>query len=115
MTATNFLTLNLPAALPRPIRWGAQETALVVVDMQNGFLKPDGYFDQVGYDLSHAPGTIERVRQSIVAARAAGKSGPPEAWSKKMRSAAIQPARPNFFSSSALLHKIMVGRPCGQV
>ena len=72
MTASHSLTLNLPSALPRPIRWGAHESALVVVDMQNGFLKPNGYFDQVGYDLNHAPGTIERVRQSIVAARAAG-------------------------------------------
>ena len=72
MTASHPLTLNLPSALPRPIRWGAHESALVVVDMQNGFLKPNGYFDQVGYDLNHAPGTIERVRQSIVAARAAG-------------------------------------------
>ena len=65
-------TLDLTTALPRPIRWSTRETALVVVDMQNGFLKPEGYFDQVGYDLSHASGTIERVRQSILAARAAG-------------------------------------------
>ena len=65
-------TLDLTTALPRPIRWSTSETALVVVDMQNGFLKPEGYFDQVGYDLSHASGTIERVRQSILAARAAG-------------------------------------------
>lgn len=72
MTAPNLRTLNLPSALPRPIHWGTHESALVVVDMQNGFLKPNGYFDQVGYDLNHAPGTIERVRQSIVAARAAG-------------------------------------------
>lgn len=64
--------LSLPTALPRAIDWQTRETALIVVDMQNGFLKPGGYFDQVGYDLSHASGTIARVRQSVEAARAAG-------------------------------------------
>ena len=64
-------TLSLPQARPSAIDWQAGETALIVVDMQNGFLKPGGYFDQVGYDLAHAPGTIERVHRTVAAARAA--------------------------------------------
>ena len=64
--------LSLPQARPSAIDWQAGETALIVVDMQNGFLKPGGYFDQVGYDLAHAPGTIERVQRTVAAARAAG-------------------------------------------
>jgi ureidoacrylate peracid hydrolase len=64
--------LSLPGARPGAIDWRADETALVVVDMQNGFLKPGGYFDQVGYDLAHAPGTIARVCRTVAAARAAG-------------------------------------------
>jgi len=64
--------IALPSARPGAIDWSAAETALVVVDMQNGFLKPGGYFDQVGYDLAHAPGTIGRVCRTVTAARAAG-------------------------------------------
>ncbi len=64
-------TLALPDAKPVAIDWRADETALVVVDMQNGFLKPDGYFDQVGYDLSHAQHTIAQVVKTVEAARRA--------------------------------------------
>lgn len=60
------------AARPQPVEWLAEETALVVVDMQNGFLKPGGYFANCGYDLSHAPRTIAAVRTVVDAARAAG-------------------------------------------
>lgn len=66
------MRLDLPQARPAPVAWNAGETALVVVDMQNGFLKPGGYFGQVGYDLAHAPGTIARVQRAVAAARRAG-------------------------------------------
>ena len=59
-------------ARPSSIEWRACETALIVVDMQNGFLKPGGYFHNVGYDLTHAPRTIARVREAVDAAHAAG-------------------------------------------
>lgn len=59
-------------ARPYPVDWSPAETALVTVDMQNGFLKPGGYFDRVGYDLSHAPRVIAGVARSVAAARAAG-------------------------------------------
>lgn len=60
------------AARPHALSWRTDETALIVVDMQNGFLKPGGYFDHVGYDLTHAPQTIAHVVATIAAARAAG-------------------------------------------
>lgn len=60
------------SAKPTPIQWQASETALIVVDMQNGFLKPRGYFDEVGYDLAHAPRTIAAVVRAIDAARSQG-------------------------------------------
>lgn len=72
MTLNASASIHLPSALPRAVNWHACDTALVVVDMQNGFLKPNGYFDQVGYDLSHADQTIEKVRRSVLAAREAG-------------------------------------------
>ena len=60
------------AARPHGVEWNAAETALVVVDMQNGFLKPGGYFDNVGYDLDHAPNTIAQVARAVEIARACG-------------------------------------------
>jgi hypothetical protein len=39
------MRLQLPDARPGRVDWNADETALVVVDMQNGFLMPGGYFD----------------------------------------------------------------------
>lgn len=59
-------------ARPEPVDWAPAETALITVDMQNGFLKPGGYFDRVGYDLSHAPRIIGAVARCIDAAREAG-------------------------------------------
>lgn len=66
------MKLTLPRARPVALDWNAAETALVMVDMQNGFLKPGGYFANVGYDLAHAPGTIARVQRAVQAARGAG-------------------------------------------
>lgn len=63
--------LNI-AARPHALQWNAAETALIVVDMQNGFLKPGGYFANVGYDLDHAPRTIAQVARTVEIARAAG-------------------------------------------
>ncbi len=60
------------ASRPHPIEWTLAESALIVVDMQNGFLKPGGYFDNVGYDLTHSPKTIAMVKKAVDAARAAG-------------------------------------------
>jgi ureidoacrylate peracid hydrolase len=60
------------AARPGALEWHAAETVLIVVDMQNGFLKPGGYFDQVGYDLGHAPSTIASVVRAVALARRAG-------------------------------------------
>jgi ureidoacrylate peracid hydrolase len=65
-------TLAMPDARPGALNWRRDETALVVVDMQNGFLKPGGYFDQVGYDLAHASHTVAQVQRAVHAARAAG-------------------------------------------
>jgi ureidoacrylate peracid hydrolase len=63
--------LSIPAR-PHRLEWNAGETALIVVDMQNGFLKPGGYFDNVGYDLAHAPNTLAQVARSVRIAREGG-------------------------------------------
>ncbi len=47
-------------------------TALLVVDMQNGYLSKGGYLDLIGTDVSPAPKAIAGTLAVIDAARAAG-------------------------------------------
>lgn len=52
-------------------RWNLAEekAALIVVDMQNGFLRPDGFFALGGLDWRRCAATIEPIRRVIAAAR----------------------------------------------
>ncbi len=56
------------------MRWnvGEESSALIVVDMQNGFLRPDGFFAKGGLDWTRCAATIEPTARVIAAARAAG-------------------------------------------
>jgi ureidoacrylate peracid hydrolase len=47
-------------------------TALLVVDVQNDFCSPDGYFGKLGYDVSAPAGIMPTLHALIDAARAAG-------------------------------------------
>jgi len=60
------------AAEPEPLSIDLLETAVIVVDMQNAFVKRGGYFDLVGYDLSGVEGIIAPCRKIITAARQKG-------------------------------------------
>lgn len=60
------------AARPEPIRVVPEETALIVVDMQNAYLSPGGYINLVGFDVSGSPSIIEETVQVVAACRAAG-------------------------------------------
>ena len=59
-------------AEPDPIRIDLLKTAVIVVDMQNAFVKKGGYFDLAGYDLSGVEGIIAPCREIITAARQKG-------------------------------------------
>lgn len=50
----------------------AQHTAVVVVDMQNDFCKPEGAFGQLGIDLTMYAPMIPRLERLLANARAAG-------------------------------------------
>lgn len=54
------------------IRWDlvAGRTAVVVIDPQNDFLHPDGWYARSGIDISHMRRTIEPTRRLVEAARA---------------------------------------------
>ena len=60
-------------AFPHPWpRYGPLEltrTALVVVDMQRDFCEPEGYFDQLGYDLTDLRRPIGEIKRLLEAAR----------------------------------------------
>ena len=60
------------AARPEPITVMPEETALIVVDMQNAYLSPGGYIDLIGFDVSGSPPVIEETARLTAACRAAG-------------------------------------------
>lgn len=57
---------------PRDFEFEPQAAALVVIDMQNDFVKPGGLGDLKGYDISRMPKTIASIKRVLDAVRAAG-------------------------------------------
>jgi ureidoacrylate peracid hydrolase len=47
-------------------------TALLVIDMQNGFASPEGTLGKAGFDISMTRGIIPRIQKLVRSARAAG-------------------------------------------
>jgi ureidoacrylate peracid hydrolase len=60
------------AAEPEPITIDLLKTAVIVVDMQNAFVKRGGYFDLAGYDLSGVERIVSPCQKIIAAARQKG-------------------------------------------
>jgi ureidoacrylate peracid hydrolase len=69
--ASKGRVITLPAR-PEPIRVAVDETAVVVIDMQNAYASPGGYVDLAGFDISGAAGTIGRIATVLETARGAG-------------------------------------------
>jgi ureidoacrylate peracid hydrolase len=101
--------VTLPAR-PEPLRVAADETAVIVVDMQNAYASPGGYLDIAGFDIGGAAGVIEQSAKVLDVARAAGmpviyfQNG----WDSDYVEAG-GPGSPNFHKSNAL--KTMRARP----
>jgi ureidoacrylate peracid hydrolase len=80
-----------------------RETALIVVDMQNGYASPGGYIDILGFDVSGTGRVTERILRVIATARALGspivffQNG----W-EAARHEAGTPDSPNWWKSNAL-------------
>jgi len=60
------------SAEPEPIRIDLLKTAVIVVDMQNAFVKKGGYFDLVGYDMSGVKRIVGPCQKIITPARQRG-------------------------------------------
>jgi ureidoacrylate peracid hydrolase len=101
--------VTLPAR-PEPIRVAADETAVVVIDMQNAYASKGGYVDLAGFDIAGAAGTIGQIAKVLETARAAGvqvvylQNG----WDPDYVEAG-GPGSPNWHKSNAL--KTMRTRP----
>lgn len=80
MTAVNTIPTSFPAerrtvtlpARPEPLTLAVEETAVVVVDMQNAYASPGGYLDLAGFDISGAKAAIDQCVETVNIARAAG-------------------------------------------
>jgi nicotinamidase-related amidase len=59
-------------------------TALLVIDMQNDFCDPNGFFGSVGHDVSTCRAAVERTREVIERVRPLGI---PVIWTKMIASA----------------------------
>jgi ureidoacrylate peracid hydrolase len=101
--------VTLPAR-PEPIRVAVEETAIVVIDMQNAYASPGGYVDLAGFDIKGAAGAIGQIAKVLETARTAGiqivylQNG----WDKDYVEAG-GPGSPNWHKSNAL--KTMRARP----
>ncbi|HEV2158585.1 pyrimidine utilization protein B [Bradyrhizobium sp.] len=101
--------VTLPAR-PEPLRLAVDETAVVVVDMQNAYASPSGYLDLAGFDISGAKAAITAIQDVVSVARGAGvpviffQNG----WDADYVEAG-GPGSPNWHKSNAL--KTMRKRP----
>ncbi|MBN1106054.1 MAG: isochorismatase family protein [Deltaproteobacteria bacterium] len=59
-------------AEPEPISINVLKTAVIVVDMQNAFVKKGGYFDVTGHDISNTQRIIAPCQRVIAASRKKG-------------------------------------------
>jgi ureidoacrylate peracid hydrolase len=97
-----------------PIRVAADETAVVVIDMQNAYASQGGYVDLAGFDIAGAAGTIS-IATVLDTARAAGvqvvflQNG----WDPDYVEAG-GPGSPNWHKSNALEDDACAARTQGQ-
>ncbi|MES2750558.1 MAG: isochorismatase family protein [Pseudomonadota bacterium] len=114
--------MNVPQTLPRrdntlvlgakpeEFPLSADETALIVVDMQNAYASPGGYLDLAGFDVTGAKPVIAAVAETIEISRKLGftivffQNG----WDAGKQEAGT-PDSPNWWKSNAL--KTMRARP----
>ena len=56
-------------ARPEAITFDPQQSALIVVDMQNAYATPGGYLDLAGFDVSTTRPVIANIQTAVTAAR----------------------------------------------
>lgn len=71
-TSTSPADVVLLQAEPQPLEVDRQRTAVVVIDMQNGFISKGGMYDLRGLDISGGQRITEPIKRIIGAARGKG-------------------------------------------
>lgn len=61
----------LPAQ-PESIQMAAEQTALIVIDMQNAYTSKGGYLDLAGFDVSKTKPVVQNIKKAVAAAHTAG-------------------------------------------
>ena len=90
-------------AEPESIMLAPEQTALIVIDMQNAYTSQGGYLDLAGFDVSKTKPVVENIKKAVDVAHAAGiqviyfKNG----WDEQYREAGGADS-PNFHKSNAL-------------
>ncbi|MFC6168881.1 pyrimidine utilization protein B [Acinetobacter terrestris] len=57
-------------AQPEAIQLAAEQTALIVIDMQNAYTSKGGYLDLAGFDVSKTKPVVENIKKAVDAAHA---------------------------------------------
>ena len=101
--------MKLPAK-PEPIEVDFPRSAMLVVDMQNAFVKKGGTLDLAGVDISDAARVVSVIRNLLHAARSAGISVVHlQVGYKADLSDAGGPRSPNYYKETAM--HLMCARP----
>ena len=69
---TQIGTGKVLKAEPEYIQLAAEQTALVVIDMQNAYTSLGGYLDLAGFDVSKTKPVVENIKKAVDAAHATG-------------------------------------------
>jgi ureidoacrylate peracid hydrolase len=88
---------------PDPVTFQLEETALIVVDMQNAYTSRGGYVDLLGSDLSEAPTVIQVIAGVLEAVRPLQMPiiFTQNGWDPQLQEAG-GPGSPNWYKSNAL-------------
>ena len=90
-------------AEPEFIKLAPEQTALIVIDMQNAYTSMGGYLDLAGFDVSKNKPVVENIKKAVAVAHEAGiqviyfKNG----WDAQYREAGGIDS-PNYHKSNAL-------------
>lgn len=101
--------VSIPAR-PEAIRLPPERTAVIVVDLQNGYVSPGGYRDLNGRDIGPAKKVVQNTLRVLDAARRSGMTVVflQNGWDQALK-AAGGPESPNWHKSNPL--KLMRSRP----
>ena len=97
-------------ARPEPVRFDPKRAAVIVVDLQNGYVSPGGYRDLIGRDIGPAPKVVENTNRILIPARAAGMTVVflQNGWDPELREGGGEDS-PNWHKSNPL--KLMRTKP----